>query len=79
MKIRLTLLSFALLLASACTTDSGSRTNIFAQNSPRTCSQDTDCRMRLPRARSCPNGRQSVPTACCRMNFCGVCWSECNG
>lgn len=43
------------------------------------CNTDADCHIRLPRPRACPNGNQSVPTACCRMNYCGICWSECSG
>ena len=45
----------------------------------RACQTDADCRMPLPRVRACPGGGQSTPTACCRMNYCGVCWSDCPG
>lgn len=45
----------------------------------RSCSTDADCHMRLPAPRVCPSGGQSVATACCRMNYCGVCWSDCPG
>jgi hypothetical protein len=45
----------------------------------RSCNTDADCHMRLPHPRACPGGGASTPTACCRMNFCGVCWSDCPG
>lgn len=45
----------------------------------RACNTDADCHMRVPPPRACPGGGQSIATACCRMNFCGVCWSDCPG
>jgi hypothetical protein len=69
-------LALLIPLATACAAPSTEgRGALLAQ--ARTCSQDSDCRMRLPRPRPCPGGGQSVPTACCRMNYCGICWSEC--
>ncbi len=43
------------------------------------CNQDIDCHQRLPPPRVCPGGGTSTATACCRMNYCGICWSDCPG
>jgi hypothetical protein len=43
----------------------------------QTCRIDADCHIRLPAARACPGGAQSIPSSCCRMNYCGICWSDC--
>ena len=40
--------------------------------------QDSECSsMPLPRPQACPGGAQRTPSACCRMNFCGICWTDC--
>jgi hypothetical protein len=46
----------------------------------RTCpgGQDSECSgLPLPRAQSCPGGAQRTPSACCRMGYCGICWTDC--
>ncbi|MBL8677592.1 MAG: hypothetical protein JNK05_00385 [Myxococcales bacterium] len=71
----LALVSF---FGSACAAENN-RTILLAQRGAVTCTADADCarRMRLPRARRCSNGAPQTPSLCCRMGYCGVCWSEC--
>lgn len=81
--MRSTLASLALLgsalFFSACASETSTSLRLAQRGAPMTCSQDTDCaaRMRMPRARRCSNGQPQTPSACCRMGYCGVCWSEC--
>jgi hypothetical protein len=66
-------------LAAGCAAqpDAGHGALRAQRGGTQSCHVDADCRLRLPRPRPCPQGGQSVPTACCRMNYCGICWSEC--
>ncbi|MFO0559541.1 MAG: hypothetical protein U0269_16105 [Polyangiales bacterium] len=74
----LALVAFS-LFGSACAAENTHSMLLAQRTTSPTCSTDANCmgRVRLPRARRCSNGSPQVPTACCRMNYCGVCWSEC--
>ncbi|MFO0648098.1 MAG: hypothetical protein U0326_17800 [Polyangiales bacterium] len=54
------------------------RRPLLAQRGTRSCNTDADCAsIRVPPPRACPHGGTMVATACCRMNYCGICWSDC--
>lgn len=76
---RLFALALCALFGSACAAEN-QRTLLFAQRGgPPTCTDDASCvgKIRLPRARRCANGSPNTPSLCCRMGYCGICWSEC--
>ena len=55
-----------------------SRRPLLAQRGTRTCHTDADCAsLRVPPPRACPHGGTMTATACCRMDYCGICWSDC--